>query len=162
MTRLGVSLAIVLSSLLILVEPASGGVNSRRRPRARSRSKPSRSSSRSGYSRSRYSGSRYSGSRYSGSRYSGSRYSGSYRSSSYYRSPIVRRSYSPSYYTTSPSGSHYGSIRRGSSSCGSCSGSCRCCGYGASGYYRISPTAYYRPFSGYGISGTIIRYIIIR
>ena len=151
---LGVSLAVLFAALLIFADPASGGVSFRLSVGGRSGSRGGHSSYRSPYS----------GSRYHGNRYSGRSYVGSYRSRSYYLSPMLNRSYSTTYYTTSPYTSYYRSSSSGSyykpSRCGSCRSSC--CRCGSSSYYS-RPTTTYRTYSsrGYGSSGTVVRYIIV-
>ena len=152
---LGVSLAVLFAAVLIFADPASGGVSF-------SLSVGGRSGSRGGHSSYRP---HYSGSRYHGNRYSGHSYGGSYRSRSYYRSPALNRSYTTTYYTSSPYSSYYGSSSSGSyhssSRCGSCRSSVCCCASSSSYYSR--PTTTYRTYSsrGYGSSGTVVRYIIV-
>ena len=145
--RLGVSLAVVLAGLLVFAEPASGGVSFRLSVGGRSGSHRGRSSYRS----------HHSGSRYRGSGYSGYRSGGYYRPYSYYRSPVVSRSYSTTYYTSSPYDSYYRP-----SSCGSCGASI--CGCGSTIYYSV-PTTTYRTYTRYLSdgrgSGTVVRYIIV-
>ena len=155
-TTLAVSLAVVVSAMLIFVEPASGGVRF-------GVSIGGRSGHRSGHGSYRH-GRSY----HHGRSYGGYHRGGYYRHGSHYRGPIMTRSYT-NYYSY-PSVSYYGSYSSypsttyySSSNCNTCGHTTCNCGHQSTTYYVPSRTTYYRSYSsGRCGSGTVVKYIIVR
>jgi len=158
MTILGVSAAVLVSTLLVFAEPASAGVRFSASIGGRIGSHRSHSYHRPSHG----------GYRHSGYRHSGHRYSSCYRPSySYYRPSRSYSYYRPytttTYYSTTPYTSY--STYGGSAACGSCGGFSCSCGHSSTTYYTrpATTTTHYRTVpSGGCSSGTVVKYIIVR